>query len=77
MLFWYRCTGWELPGIIPYDAYKTLIKRFLAGWKDPVHNCFDDVHNTFSAFVAALANKHFSGFSHLNAFVLYGFSIYP
>ncbi|EKM77196.1 hypothetical protein AGABI1DRAFT_86759 [Agaricus bisporus var. burnettii JB137-S8] len=65
-----ECTGWELPGIIPYDAYKTLIKRFLAGWKDPVHNCFDDVHNTFSAFVTILANKHFSGFSHLNAFVL-------
>ncbi|KAF5350024.1 hypothetical protein D9756_009153 [Leucocoprinus leucothites] len=63
------CTGWELPGFIPYETYERLIQQFVEGWKAPTQACFEDIYIEFSSVVNKLADDHFSGYRNLKTFV--------
>ncbi|KAF9444433.1 hypothetical protein P691DRAFT_677583 [Macrolepiota fuliginosa MF-IS2] len=65
-----ECTSWELPGCIPYDVYKTLIKRFLHSWNASLQDCFEEIFRIFSAFLEGLSDNHLAAYRNLKVFVL-------
>ncbi|KAH9938877.1 P-loop containing nucleoside triphosphate hydrolase protein [Epithele typhae] len=57
-----ECTGWELPGHIPFDAKAQLIKGFVDQWEDPSATAFERVTLTLESVIAELIEVTFGTF---------------
>ncbi|KAH9938880.1 P-loop containing nucleoside triphosphate hydrolase protein [Epithele typhae] len=62
-----ECTGWELPGHIPFDAKAQLIKGFVDQWEDPSATAFENVARILESVVVELIEDNFGTFPKFKA----------
>ncbi|KIK61582.1 hypothetical protein GYMLUDRAFT_224459 [Collybiopsis luxurians FD-317 M1] len=62
-------TGWELPGIIPFDAIKNIVLKSTSTWRSSAIKCFDSVFNSITSAVEKLISLHFKQFTKLETLI--------
>lgn len=61
--------GWELPGIVPFEATKKLIKDHILKWESPSIACSDSVVAEAELALDVLSYQHFGQFPKLQGLI--------